>query len=105
MRPIRLTQAGVGSTDPIPLDIHTHPFNVGVGCILTGTATYSVEHTFDDPFASDFVAASANWLPNSGITAKTASSDGNYAFPVRAVRLTIASGAGSVQMTVIQATN
>jgi len=105
MRPIRLTQAGVGSTAVVPLDIHSRPFNVGVGCILTGTATFTVEHTFDDPQASGFDAATANWLPNTGLTSKTASADGNYAFPVRAVRLTIASGAGSVQMTVIQATN
>lgn len=105
MRPIRLTQTGVGSTAVVPLDIHSNAMNVGVGCILTGTATYSVEHTFDDPFASDFVAASANWLPNTGLTSKSVSADGNYAFPVRAIRLTIASGTGAVQMTVIQATN
>jgi hypothetical protein len=74
---------------------------VGVGCILSGTATYTVEHTFDDVFSPTFNPATASWLPNTGLTSQTASKDGNYAFPVRGIRLNIASGTGTVTMTVI----
>lgn len=102
MRPVTVSVTGVGVSVPIPLDFLNAQFAVGIGCILSGTATYTVEHTFDDCFAPTFVPASANWLPNSGLTAKTASSDGNYAFPVRAIRLNIASGTGTVTLTAIQ---
>jgi hypothetical protein len=66
--------------------------------------TYTVEHTFSDPFDSGFSAATATWFPNTGLSAKTASSDGNYAYPVRAVRLTItAYTSGTATMTLLQA--
>jgi hypothetical protein len=37
------------------------------------------------------------------VTNKTASADGNYAFPVTGVRLTMNSGSGSVKLKLIQA--
>lgn len=102
MRPATVSVTGVGTSQVIPLDWNSSPFNVGVGCIVTGTATYTVEATFDDVFAPNFTPASANWLPNIGLTAQTASKDGNYAFPVRGVRLNVTAGTGTVQMTVLQ---
>lgn len=98
MRPIYVSQTGTGSTAPIPLDIQQVPFAIGIGCIVTGTVNYTVEHTYDDITAG----APTVWFSNSGITAKTANADGNYAFPVRAIRLTLNSGTGSVQMAVLQ---
>jgi len=66
--------------------------------------TYTVEHTFDDVFDKNFDPATAAWFPNSGLSAKTASLDGNYAFPITAVRLNVSSyTGGSATMTVIQA--
>ena len=105
MRPISVTVTGVAVSAPIPMDYTATQFSVGIGCVISATATYTVEHTFDDIWSPSFVAASATWLPNSGLTAKTANSDGNYAFPVRAIRLNVAASTGSVTMNVIQSTS
>ena len=102
MRPISVTVTGIGVSAPIPMDINQNPFNAGVGCAISGTATYTVEHTFDDVWSPTFVPASATWFPNSGLTAKTVNSDGNYAFAVRAVRLNVAASTGAVTMKVVQ---
>lgn len=107
MRPVRtlpLSEAGV--TPPIPLDINQAPFSVGVAVALTNTPnlTYTVQHTFDDVFAENFNPATATWFPNASLTDKTSSSDGNYSYPVRAIRLNITLyTAGTATMTVIQA--
>lgn len=103
MRPITLSVTGVGTSSVIPMDFRADSFIVGVGCVVSGTATYTVEHTFDDVFATTFNPATATWLPNTGLTAQTVSKDGNYAFPVRGVRLNVSAGTGTVTMTVIQA--
>lgn len=104
MRPISVTVTGSGVSSPIPMDFLAAQFNVGVGCKISATATYTVEHTFDDVYSPTFNPATATWLPNTGLTAKTANADGNYAFPVQAVRLNVASSTGTVTMTVIQST-
>lgn len=106
MRPSTKTLSAVGASEPIPLDHYRGPFNVGVGVVLSAgaTLTYTVEHTFDDVFAPDFNPATAAWFPNAGLSARTASLDGNYAFPVMAVRLRISAyTSGSATMTVLQA--
>ena len=106
MRPVVVSVGALGSSAVVPLDHYKQPFNVGVGVVLSAgaTLTYTVEHTFNDPFDSSFSAATATWFPNTGLSAKTASSDGNYAYPVRAVRLTItAYTSGTATMTLIQA--
>ena len=104
MRPVRVTVGSATSSAPIPLDHYRDPFNVGVGVSVTGTLTYTVEHTFDDVFAEGFNPATATWFANSGLSAKTASLDGNYAFPVTAVRLRVSAyTSGSATMTIIQA--
>jgi len=105
MRPIRVTVGAQAVSAPIPLDHYRDPFNVGVGVKLSAgaTLTYSVEHTFDDVFSESFNPSTATWYTNSGLGAKTASLDGNYAFPVTAVRLNVtAYTSGSATMTIIQ---
>ena len=105
MRPISVTVAGVGVSAPIPMDYTLPGFSVGIGCVKTGTVNYTVEHTFDNIWAAGFDPSEAVWFPNSGLSAKTANTDGNYAFPVRAIRLNVASSDGSVTMHVIQSTD
>jgi hypothetical protein len=48
--PAILKQTGVGRS-PVwwAPDFFQDPFNIGIGCVLTGSATYNIEHTFDDP--------------------------------------------------------
>lgn len=102
MRPTSVSVTGVGTSSVVVPDYLSSPTNVGVGCVVSGTATYTVEHTFDDVFSSSFNPATATWIANTGLTGKTANADGNYAFPVRGIRLNIASGTGTVTMTVVQ---
>ncbi len=104
MRPQRVTVSALAASDPIPTDHYIGPFNVGLGVTVNGTLTYSVEHTFDDVFAAGFDPGTASWFPNDTLTAQTASGDGNYAFPVTAIRLNVtAYTSGSATLTVIQA--
>jgi hypothetical protein len=98
MRPKTFTVTGVGTSPTIPLDWRSHNFQCSIQCDVTGTATYTIQHTLNDPFGSDPI----NWLDNSGVKAKSESTDGNYILPVRAIRLNVTSGTGTVKMTVVQ---
>lgn len=98
MRPVTKAVTGIGTTEWIKLDHKTNPFNVGFGCVVSGTATYTVQHTFDSvdsgtptPFNNAYVAG------------QTANADGNYAFPVCAIRVNLTAGTGTVTITAIQA--
>jgi len=96
MRPIRVSVGSAASSSVIPMDRNHSSFQ---GANLT----YTVEHTFDDVFAASFDPATATWFANTGLSAKTASLDGNYAFPVTGIRLRVsAHTAGTATMTVIQ---
>ena len=99
MRPQVVTQVGNGSTAWIPVDWRSTPFNLSFGCVVvSGSPTYKVEHTFDDLLGG----ASATAFTHEFITASTTSDDGNYAFPITGIRLTISSGNGTVTLTALQ---
>jgi hypothetical protein len=96
--PAVITQAGVGTTaNPWYPDWVQDPFAIGIGLsINTGTALMSVEHTFqllDPNLPNGTSAANATWFQNSGLNATTVSTtsnlNGNYAFPVLAIRLNV----------------
>ena len=105
---------GVGATPPVPLDQYVPDFSVMIACIATGTVNYTVQYTFDDVFvdyspgntqapgspAGD--PASITWWPHSDITGATGNDKGALTEPVKAVRLLMNSGDGSVEMQVIQ---
>lgn len=93
MRPVTLAQTGAGSTNPYTADYYISPFNIGFGVVVSGTVNYTVQHTFDG----------TNWFNHPDATSQTAAMDGNYAFPVLQVRLTVNSGAGTATITLIQA--
>lgn len=102
MRPVTVSQTGTGSSAVVPMDIYQNPFNVGIGVKVTGTVNYTVQHTFDDPFAAGFDPATATWFDHTTLAAQAANAVGNYAFAVRAVRITVNSGAGTAAMTLVQ---
>lgn len=92
--------ASVTTSNPIVMDRKQNPFNVGFGVVVSGVLTYTVEHTFDDILNG----ATATWFPHSSVVAQTASNDGNYAFPVTAIRLNVTaytSGTGAT-ITLLQ---
>lgn len=74
------------------------------GCIKSSGAVvnYTVQHTFDNVYAVGFNPATAKWFDHPTVAAATADDDGTYAFPVRAVRLNVASSDGSIRMVIIQ---
>jgi hypothetical protein len=108
---VKVGTNGVGSSKWILLDHFKTPFAIGLGCDVTGTVNYTVQHTFDNPHphaSSGNIAVPASYtLPtpfnHSSLAAQTTDADGNYAFPVQATRLLINSGTGSVLFTVSQA--
>lgn len=102
-RTSQVTVSADGSSAPILIDHRANNFAVGIGCVLTGAiADYKVQHTFDDVMDPTVTPA---WFDHPDLNSLSASADGNYAFPVRAIRLTVvdATGGGSVRMVVIQA--
>lgn len=96
---------GVGATAPITIDYRQNPVCVGIGTVLsTGSANWTVQETFTDIYNTTATAfAAASWISNSGLTSKSATTDGSLLFPVVALRLLINSGTGTVVFTVIQA--
>jgi hypothetical protein len=101
MRPKKVTVSSVAASNWLPVDYKQDPMNLSVGCVVvSGTATYSVEYTFDDVFDT---AVTPVAFALSTITAATASTSGVINQPVRAIRLNVTAGASPVvSMTMIQ---
>jgi hypothetical protein len=103
MRSNTVVVSTTGVSSPIPMNLNTSPFNIGFGCIVSATATYTVQHTFDDVFSSSFDPSTATWFNHSSVASATTNQDGNYAFPVKAIRLNVAANTGTVTLIAIQA--
>lgn len=99
MRPVVITKSGTGTSNWIPLDFKQSPFNIGFGVVVNGTVTYDVEHTFDDVYDPTVTPVA---FDHSSIVAQTTNKDGNYAFPVRAIRLNNTAGTGATTITILQ---
>lgn len=93
-----VSKTGTGSTSPLVMNTNISPFNVGFGVIVSGTVNYTIQHTFDDP-AIGFTT----WFPHPTVASQGANADGNYAFPVTGIRLTVNSGGGTATLKLIQA--
>lgn len=93
----------IAETEAIEISLDRGPgINVGFGVIIVGTsATYTVQHTFD---ADPLTAADVEWHDHADIAAETTTMDGNYAFGITGVRLSVAAvTAAVVTLTVVQA--
>ena len=99
MRQQIATKTGTGSSNVLVTDTYISPFNVGFGVVATGDVTYTVQHTFDNPQTT----ATPVWFPHPTIAAKSDNQDGNYAFPVAAIKVLVTAGTGTAKMTMIQA--
>lgn len=118
MMPIRITVLGTAASTPIFPDIFQNPFQIGLGVQvqsggpnLAAVATYSVQHTFDYSTVMNPTwggTTGVTWYENSGITGTSlATSNGNYAFPVAAIRLNVtgAMATTAVVLNILQASN
>jgi hypothetical protein len=97
-----VTRTGTGSSATVAMDIYISPFNVGFGVFVTGTANITIQHTFDNPQTT----ASPKWYNHPtvlSVALTDAGQDGNYAFPVAAIKVLVNSGSGTATLTVIQA--
>lgn len=102
-----VSAAGVNTASAwIPLNHLAQPFNVGFGTRTAGGPfTYSVEHTFQDVYQNvSGLETSAVAFRHADVSLKVSGLDGNYAFPVRAVRLALVTVAvsGAVYLDLIQ---
>jgi hypothetical protein len=101
MIPIVLAKTGAGASANMAVtDTYQTPFNVGMGVVVSGTVNYTIQHTFDDIFNG---SVTPTWFNHPTLASQAASADGNYAFPVRAIRLFVNSGSGTATATIIQA--
>jgi len=98
MRPVVVSQTGVGARI-IPVDYLQVAFSVGVGVTVTGTVTFSIEHTYDDALNP---AVTPIWFAPTADAGKTANYDKGFVTPIRAVRLNVTAGTGTAVMTVLQ---
>lgn len=99
MRPTSVTLNAAGNSEPIPLDYRLIPFQATIETYITGgPPNFTIQYTTDDLSAGP----PANWINASGATAVTADTELTLVSPVTAVRLVYNSGAGSVQMVVLQ---
>lgn len=106
MRPVSVSQTGVGNSALIVHDYLAKPFNVSLSTIVTGTVNYTIQHTFDDIYAAGYNPSAGTWYnhDNPDLVAVTTNANDNYSAPVRASRIVINSGTGSVKLTALQGT-
>lgn len=97
--PSIVTQTGTGTSAWIPVDHTQNAFAIGFGCVVSGTVTYTVQHTFDN---IQDASVTPTAFDHSTVSAETTNQDGNYAFPIRAIRLNVTAGTGSVTITILQ---
>lgn len=83
-------------------DTNINPFNVGIEAVLvSGTATYGLQHTISD--FSTYPAVSS-WINHATIASASATALGSLLFPVTAFRLkATASSSGVLQCNFLQA--
>lgn len=94
---------GVGDGDWWPLDIYTpnQVTNISCNILASGSATYSVQYTNEDPFDTSITQLAVAHP----VAALTGASTDQTAFTttlMRAVRVNVASGSGQLRVTVVQ---
>ena len=98
MKQQTVSKTGIGSSTSIVVNTNVTPVNIGFGVVVTGTVTYTVQHTFDDP-ATGF----STWFSHPTVVDETTNQDGNYAFPVTGIKVLVTAGDGTAALKLIQA--
>ena len=93
-----VSKTGTGRSAIINVDSFQGVFNVGLFIALTGSATFNIEVTSDDPTS----ASPTNWFTVSGLTGLTAGSAISLTVPCNAVSINVTGGAGTVALTTVQ---
>lgn len=96
MRTISATVSSATTSAWIPCDHRKNPFAIGFGVVVTGTCTYKVQYSFDDAGTTAF--------DHDDVTGETTNQAGNFAFPVKLIRLNVTAWtSGTATLTMIQA--
>jgi len=98
---ISIGNADAGYTAWIPLDIYTPNQVTSISAKTSGTVDYSVEYTNEDPFDLS-IDHLAEPHPNASLTGASGDETQFTTTLMRAVRLKMNSGSGSVRFTVVQ---
>lgn len=98
MRPQIISKTGTGASSPIVVNTNVTPVNIGYGVVVTGTVTYTVQASYDDP-----VTGFTTWFDDATATGKTANFAGNVTTPISGLRLNVTAGTGTATMTAVQA--
>jgi len=99
MTPVTISKTGTGRSAVIASDSFQNPFNVGVIAVVSGTATFNIEISMDDPS----VVTPSVWAVDAGFSAKTASTNGSITVPHHALSINVTSGSGTVTAYIVQA--
>jgi len=98
---ITVGNAAIGYTDWIPLDIYTRSQVTNISAKTSGTVNYSVEYTNEDPF-DRAITQLVMPHPNASLTAASGDETQFTQTLMRAVRLKVNSGSGSIRFTIVQ---
>jgi len=98
MTPVSITTA-TGRSGIAQVDNFNTPFNVGLHISITGTPTYNVELTPQDPMD----ATPTIWAAAPGLSAQTTAQVVSMTVPCRGISLNLTGGSGSVTAYVVQA--
>ena len=93
-----ISKTGTGASTPIVINTNCTPVNIGMGIVVTGTVTYTVQRSYDDPSVGF-----TTWFDDAVIAAKSANFDGSLLIPVTGVRLNVTAGTGTATMNLVQA--
>lgn len=108
MRPfvatVAATAGGPTYSPAYVVDNYSNPCNIGVGVVVAGSALYTVQHTFANPFLTNVnTNTSVVWINNDVLASASVNDDTNYAFPPTAIRLALSSAASAQAIfTIIQ---
>ena len=89
-----VAQTGVGASAAIGI-FDTNDIRISYAVAVTGTVTYTVQHSLDG----------LTYFDNNDAIAQPVSRDGNYVFPVRDVRVNVTAGTGTATLHVRQLVN
>lgn len=101
MKPRIISQTGVGTSAPFPVDWRQQNFQITLICEAVGTVTYTIEHTADN-IIDGRETATPVWMPHATLAAKTTTAEGNYTSPITAFRVNVTAGTGTVKVRFVQ---
>lgn len=92
---LSISKTGTGASNPILIkNISNDDFAMLINAYVTGTVTYDIEYTMDD-----VAIANVTWL-TLGDVDRAVSSDDSFYFPIRALRVNVKTGTGTVKLMI-----